>query len=1691
MQSYKVVTRVSKTKLANSILCLILLSVFSSLAFSQAVSVPLVEYRFDELEYGDVENEIIDSTSGLHGRAKSSQPATGKICNAIDLSATGTSDYAVLHQNALNGQGNFTISVWAKTSTSRLQTILSGAGTDLNDLIMVLTNNTTFTPYLKSTYYGDISINSVSDNQWHHLVWTRKNAQSCFYLNGVLMGCLTQTSAALQIQSLILGQEQDSLGGGFEASQAFDGLLDELLIYDSALTARQIDTLYNYQNAGLNYDGSARSCLDPSPVALYEFEQESWSNPGDILDSTTNANHASPVGGVAPLKDEPNQISCRVLDVPKNLSNTQYDAIDTGIDPNNLDNKGTISFWYKSNENWNSGNHRFLFDASEVTSSAPKRFYLAINNSGALQFGLQDTGGGQALLVTNNLSYSANQWVHVAAAWDLSTNQYAIYLNGVAATIASSTNSITNTTLGNVDTLYVGDNRSPYFSNAGNSANGQIDNLRVYRVFQKTLAITADMNDVTTCHFNPIAEYRFDEFEYSDVENEVIDSISGLNGRAKLSQPVPGKVCNAVDLSVNSINDYVILNENTLTGQSDFSVSMWVKTSKTAVQSMLSGAGASDNDLLMFFSNSQTFTPFLKGASNGSVSTTNIADNSWHHLVWTRQGDQSCLYFDKTLMGCVTQSSNALSIQSLILGQEQDNVGGGFDAAQAYDGLIDELLIFHYALDLTGVSDVFDNQNAGLGYDGSLRICPDPDPEVFYQFEQQSWTTAGDVIDSSDNLYDGDPIGAVNPIFEELNQKSCQALDVPSNISSTEFAAVNTGFDPNTFNTKGTISFWYKSNENWNSGNHRYLFDASDASATNPAYFLMTIHNSGELLFALQDDTGGQSIITTNAYTFSADEWVHIAASWDLQTNSYAIFVNGAQATIASNSNSIASSVLGELASLYIGDNRSNYFSNYGNSANGQFDDFRIYNYPQTAEQVNNDANALSPCSLDLLSHYQFEQESWPNAGDVLDSSVNAYNGTAIGNNVSSILKTDQIACRYLDVPQNTSATSFDAIDTGIKASTIGNKGTISFWYRSNEAWNSGNARQFFDASTQSASNPDPNKHFFMALTSTGQLQFSLEDKNDKHMTATTNNSFDTAADTWTHIAVSWSLPDRSVQILVNAVPLGITYDKSSSLHTQISDTATLYLGDNRTNYFQFDSTGNSANGQFDDVRIYQVVQSTAAISQDMNDTESCQAVDHYRIEHDTKGFTCEAEAITIKACADETCSTLYSTAASITLSPSGWSGGDTITFTEQINTTLSVTDAGTITFTKSTASPEADLRCFNGSVETCNMEFVDDGFEFSDANGGASLPDQLAEANITNVNLRAIRNNNGVCQGLLAGEQDVTLIYDCDDPNVCQTPFAGIAVAGDGSGESSGTVRLNFDINGVASLSGLSYADAGRVKIKAEAEINNVTFTATTNGEPIDFYPSYLALSVTDTALNYSATANENNYIAGKDFTLVIGAYGVNDGLLPNYQIKDSRLKVSRLAPDSGGANGTFRYANSAFKLATLAATFETTNNLTFSGGEYRYANAYYSEVGRIEIDAQDNDYLGNQINSNGSLVLGNFFPAYFDLAVTTQPVLADTCSAFSYLGEEIDFATDPVLTMTAYNALDQITQNYTASTTANNNSWNYFPTQSLLNSALSYVDSSTYTSTGTASVMSLGDAPIVSDNNGFDGSGKRPLYL
>jgi hypothetical protein len=86
----------------------------------------------------------------------------------------------------------------------------------------------------------------VTDGEWHHLAvtWRSSDGRTRVYLDGSLAFFTTGHGMGQVMQqgpALVLAQDQDSVGGGFEGNQAFGGILDEVVVYDTELDAERIN----------------------------------------------------------------------------------------------------------------------------------------------------------------------------------------------------------------------------------------------------------------------------------------------------------------------------------------------------------------------------------------------------------------------------------------------------------------------------------------------------------------------------------------------------------------------------------------------------------------------------------------------------------------------------------------------------------------------------------------------------------------------------------------------------------------------------------------------------------------------------------------------------------------------------------------------------------------------------------------------------------------------------------------------------------------------------------------------------------------------------------------------------------------------------------------------------------------------------------------------------------------------------------------------------------------------------------------------------------------------------------------------------------------------------------------------------------------------------------------------------------
>ena len=194
--------------------------------------------------------------------------------NAVGISGRAVAfddseDRVTVPAEVIDGKGDTTFAVWFRTTITRSQALLSGARGDNHNAELVLLLNATTLRYYYGTGTGDFkswSIADIADDHWHQLVIVRDRARAevTAYLDGASLGTRGQTLELVRVEHLVLGEEQESVDGGYDPGQSFVGTLDEAMFFHRALSAEDVAELYAAYDPGGEL---------PQRVALYEFAE--------------------------------------------------------------------------------------------------------------------------------------------------------------------------------------------------------------------------------------------------------------------------------------------------------------------------------------------------------------------------------------------------------------------------------------------------------------------------------------------------------------------------------------------------------------------------------------------------------------------------------------------------------------------------------------------------------------------------------------------------------------------------------------------------------------------------------------------------------------------------------------------------------------------------------------------------------------------------------------------------------------------------------------------------------------------------------------------------------------------------------------------------------------------------------------------------------------------------------------------------------------------------------------------------------------------------------------------------------------------------------------------------------------------------------------------------------------------------
>lgn len=441
----------------------------------------------------------------------------------------------------------------------------------------------------------------------------------------------------------------------------------------------------------------------------------------------------------------------------------------------------------------------------------------------------------------------------------------------------------------------------------------------------------------------------------------------------------------------------------------------------------------------------------------------------------------------------------------------------------------------------------------------------------------------------------------------------------------------------------------------------------------------------------------------------------------------------------------------------------------------------------------------------------------------------------------------------------------------------------------------------------------------------------------------------------------------------------------------------------------------------------------TKTIPGAINTGPAVASLNHVRLTHDGSALTCAKETISLKACANAACTSLFTGNVTASLGNVGTWSANPVTFSGgNGSVTLSNTSAGTVALSGNVSSPAATstaLQCYRGSTAgDCALVFSNgacglDAVETGKANNTPIFTKRIGGGTIT---LDVLALNSGVLNTSASATVNATLV----------------AASGTGCSTTAVSDTIQFTYTG---------ANAGR---------RTLTFTPTTAARDV---------RVRMTSGSLIQCSSDNFAIRPSTLTVAASAAGADpagSSAAATPVLKAGTTPFTFSSTTAAGYNGTL-YVNSDMAdtlqgnagtvvgVGVVAPALTTVaNQLTYSeAGYFRllpygiYDNGEFASVDANKGPAEcfsDAD-LGTDVapsdpnvaDANGKLgcyfgntapssYVGRFIPDHFTLGSGTivhrSAIAACSAATFSYLGEQMR----PTFTLTARNASGDTTLNY-----------------------------------------------------------------
>jgi len=971
-----------------------------------------------------------------------------------------------------------------------------------------------------------------------------------------------------------------------------DGKLDEVRIYNRALSPAEVSQLYTWA---------------PGPVGYWKMDEGSGTT---VSDSSGNGNSGTITPGTG-------SFTTGKFGHAYNFdnANTLINAA-SGATLDNLPATAgvTLEAWiYPVSQGESSAG---IIMAKNVGTTPSAGWLLKFAGTNALTFTVD--GSTDLVRTTSNSVVAANAWNYVTATWDgviTTASSVHIYVNGVEVTYATTTNGASRVDDG-TSTFYIGND-----STQAATFDGKIDDVKIYNYARTSSQIVEDMNAGHPAPGSPVGSSILNlklDSGYGDTAYDSSPQANNGNLAGSDSCPVDGK-CPSwsssgkynMALLFDGTNDYLTLGDPAdgvydFGSTSDFTLAAWIKTAgDSEYQAIFEKRDSAGNNqgYLMSISTNGLVDVFIMDSSLNEqevFSSSVVDDDNWHHVVATfDRDDQLTVYVDgkPENTGSLTAIGSVSNSGSLNIGDGNINVFASIH--KEFKGHLDELIIFGEVLTAEQVKVLYNQGKAAVfgavstesdnsssfsmerGYcvPGDTGSCSGSVGK--WTLDEKTDQTAYDSSGNSNNLTLGSSDGSdsSDPVWKPQGAckiGSCLFLDGSDDFA--DFGLHKIG--PKISGAAGvSLEFWLKLNGIPTAGNTYELFAVTNSTG---GALDAKFNEDAKVTFGGRSTSGDsfQNAISNTA--LQTNTWYHITGAFDYPNDKIKIYINGVldiNQSVTFGSNSYTDS-----ANASVNDMIGNY-EGASRYLKGYLDNLIIFNTLRTPAQIAWDYNQGAP-----LAHWRFDECSGATAND---SSGNSFTGTIDPGDTSG--NNDSVGTCSSGTSDPTNE-MWNTGTTGKRNASLGFDGTNDYVATSNTALITSNSATYTNVSwsawlkpaTSPTSDTLIHKNNEFRLTTDSSAYPQCEIYSGSWQTAAADTSA-LSASSWSHVLCTYD--GANIKLYVNGI-LKDTQVETDSLTSSSSTALSLARDSAGSGYYD---------GQLDEAKIWNYALTPQQIKDDYN----------------------------------------------------------------------------------------------------------------------------------------------------------------------------------------------------------------------------------------------------------------------------------------------------------------------------------------------------------------------------------------------------------------------------------------------------------------------------------------------------------